>query len=62
MSARVKSRGVAQELAGTPVDVRIIESSVGENSKLEEAFAVWNLASTKPGRDSVRPNNILLDM
>lgn len=45
-----------------PVDVRMIESSVGENSKLEVAFAVLNLDSTKLGNGSARPNNIFLDM
>lgn len=45
-----------------PVDVRMIESSVGENSKLSEAFAALNLASTKPGNGSVRPSNIFLYM
>lgn len=60
---KVKAHGdVAQVLAGMPVDVRMIESSVGEKSKLEDAFAVLNLASTKLGSDSVRPNNIFLDM
>lgn len=54
--------GVAQELAGMPVEVRMIESSVGEKSKLEDAFAALNLASTKLGSDSVKPNNIFLCM
>ncbi len=53
---------MVQVLAGMPDDVRIIESSVGENSKLDDAFADLNLASTKLGSDSVRPNNIFLDM
>lgn len=53
---------VVQVLAGMPVDVRIIESSVGENSRLDEAFAALNLAATKFGSDSVRSNNIFLDM
>ena len=54
--------GVVQVLAGVPVDVRIMESSVGEKTRLEDAFAEVNLASTKLGSDSVSPRSILRDM
>jgi hypothetical protein len=53
---------VVQVLAGVPVDVRIMESSVGEKTRLEDAFAEVNLASTKLGSDSVSPRSILRDM
>ena len=53
---------MVQVLAGMPADVRIIESSVGEKTRLLDAFAEANLASTKLGSDSVRPSNILRDM
>lgn len=53
---------MVQVLTGRPVDVRIIESSVGENSRLDDSFAALNLASTKLGSESVRPSNIFLDM
>lgn len=53
---------MVQVLAGMPVDVRIIESSVGEKTRLEDAFAEVNLDSTKLGSDSVRLSNIFLDM
>jgi hypothetical protein len=43
---------------GMPAEVRIMASSVGENSKLEVAFAEANFASTKIGRDSDRPRRI----
>lgn len=36
------------------------ETSVGENSKLEEAFAVLNLASTRLGSASDRPSSIFM--
>lgn len=40
----------------------MIESSVGEKNKLDEAFAVLNFASTRLGSESVRPSSIFLDM
>ena len=49
-------------LAGRPLEVRTMESSVGENRRLDDAFAVWNLASTKRGSESGRPKIIFLDM
>ena len=39
-----------------------MESSVGENRRLDDAFAVWNLASTKRGSESGRPKIIFLNM
>lgn len=60
--ARLGRVGVVQVLAGVPVDVRIMESSVGEKTRLEDAFAEVNLASTKLGSDSVSPRSILRDM
>lgn len=51
---------MVQVLAGMPVDVRIMESSVGENERLEEAFAAANLASTRRGSGSARTSNIIL--
>lgn len=62
LSARLGRAGVVQVLAGIPVDVRIMESSVGEKTRLEDAFAKVNLDSTKLGNDSVRLSNIFLDM
>lgn len=53
---------MVQVLAGMPVDVGIIESSVGEKTRLEEAFAVVNFASTRLGSDSESPSSIFLDM
>ena len=49
-------------LAGRPVEVRTMERSVGENRRLDDAFAVWNLASTKRGSESGRPKIIFLNM
>lgn len=49
-------------LAGIPVEVRMMESSVGENSRLDEAFADSNLASTRRGSESVRPRIIFRDI
>lgn len=43
-----------------PVEVRIMASSVGENSKLEVAFADANFASTKLGSASDRPRRIFI--
>jgi hypothetical protein len=46
---------------GTPVDVRIIASSDGENNKLELALAASNLALTRLERASDSPRRILID-
>ena len=40
---------------GMFVEVRIIATSVGENTKLDAAFAVLNLAVTRLESDSDRP-------
>lgn len=53
---------MVQVLAGMPEDVRIMDSSVGEKTRLLDAFAEMNFASTRLGSDSVRPSNILRDM
>jgi hypothetical protein len=45
---------------GMPVEVRMVATSVGENSKLEAAFAEVNLASTRLGSTSDRPRSILM--
>jgi hypothetical protein len=45
---------------GMPVEVRITETSVGESSKLAEAFAVLNLVSTRLGSASDRPSSIFM--
>lgn len=45
-----------------PLEVRMMESSVGEKSRLDDAFTDWNLAATRLGRESVRPRSIFLDM
>jgi len=44
-----------------PVEVRMMETSDGENSKLDEAFAVLNLASTRLGSASDRPSSIFME-
>lgn len=49
---------MVQVLAGMPVEVRMMVSSVGEKSRLDDAFADLNLASTKFGSESLRPSNI----
>lgn len=58
--ARLGRGGVVQVLAGIPLEVRIMESSVGEKMRLLDVSAEANLASTKLGSDSVRPSNIFL--
>lgn len=45
---------------GTPEEVRTIATSVGEKSKLEDALADANFASTSSGRDSDRPSCIIV--
>jgi hypothetical protein len=45
---------------GMPVEVRMIASSVGENSRLEDALAAVNLASTRLGSVSERLSSILM--
>jgi hypothetical protein len=45
---------------GIPDEVRMIASSVGENSRLEDALAAANLASTRPGSASERLSSILM--
>jgi hypothetical protein len=44
---------------GTPVEVRMIATSVGEKDKLALALAVVNLAVTRLVRASDRPSSIL---
>jgi len=44
-----------------PVDVRMVVTSVGENSRFDDALADLNLASTRLGRASDRPRSILMD-
>jgi hypothetical protein len=53
-------RCMTGKATGTPVDVWITASSVGENSKLEVAFAELNLASTRLGSVSDKPKVILV--
>jgi hypothetical protein len=43
-----------------PAGVRIIATSVGEKSRLEDAFADMNFASTRLGSASDRPRSILM--
>jgi hypothetical protein len=43
-----------------PAEVRIIATSVGENSKLEVAFADENLAATRLGSGADNPRSILV--
>jgi hypothetical protein len=43
-----------------PEEVRMTATSVSEKSRLDVAFAVLNLASTKLGRVSERPRSILM--
>ena len=45
---------------GTPVEVRMVVTSVGEKCKLEFALAAPNLASTRPGSASGKPRSILV--
>ena len=45
---------------GMPDEVRMMASSVGENSRLEEALAAVNLASTRLGSASARLSSILM--
>ena len=52
----------ATVLTGIPVDVRMIESSDGENNRLELAFAALNLASTRLGRLSDSPRRIVMNV
>ena len=47
-------------LTGTPVDVRIVVTSVGEKRRLEDAFAALYLASTRLGSASDRPRSIFM--
>jgi hypothetical protein len=45
---------------GMHAEVRMVVTSVGENSKLEAAFAEVNLASTRLGSASDRPRSIFM--
>jgi hypothetical protein len=45
---------------GIPDEVRMMASSVGENSRLEDALAAANLASTRLGSASERLSSILM--
>jgi hypothetical protein len=53
---------VVRKATGMPEEVRITASSVGENSKLEEAFAEVNLAFARLDSASGRPSSILTSM
>jgi hypothetical protein len=53
---------VVRKATGMPEEVRIMASSVGEKSKLEEALADVNLASARPGSVSDRPRSILMTL
>lgn len=48
-------------LTGMPADVRIIDSSVEENTRASVAFAEANLACTKFGSDSDKFISIFID-
>jgi hypothetical protein len=45
---------------GMPVEVRMVQTSVGENDKLAVALAEVNLASTKLGSASDSPRSIFM--
>lgn len=47
---------------GTPVDVLMVVTSVGEKSRLLLALAAPNLVSTRLGSASYRPRSILVDV
>ena len=47
-------------LTGMPADVRIIHSSVEENTRASVAFAEANLACTKLGSASDKPSSIFM--
>jgi hypothetical protein len=53
---------VVRKATGMPEEVRITASSVGENSKLDEAFADANLAFARLDSASGRPSSILTSM
>jgi hypothetical protein len=46
---------------GMPAEVRIMATSVGENSKFEVAFADANLAATRLGSGVDKPRSILVE-
>jgi hypothetical protein len=49
-------------LTGMPADVRMIASSVGENSRSDDAFAASNLRFAMLGRASDSPSSILISV
>ena len=52
--------GPDKVLTGIPLDVRIMTTSVSENSRLEDDFAAVNLVSTRPGSAADSPRSILM--
>lgn len=54
------SEGPNKVLTGIPLDVRIMATSVSENSRLEDDFAAVNLVSARPGSAADSPRSILM--